>query len=92
MYILCNTMESISLKMEENLLQEIDSTLASNRYSTRTEFIRDAIRKKLSTLEKEKAIQKLAALKGSLKSKKGDEEVGAIAIKKLAQKLNIDLN
>lgn len=62
-------MQVISLKMEESLLEEIDSTLAKHRYSTRTEFIRDAIRGKLTTLEKEEAIRKLTAYKGFLKGK-----------------------
>ncbi|HII14938.1 MAG TPA: hypothetical protein HA362_01375 [Nanoarchaeota archaeon] len=62
-------MQVISLKMEASLLEEIDSTLAKNRYSTRTEFMRDAIRCKLTAFEKEEAIRNLAAYKGFLKGK-----------------------
>lgn len=62
-------MQTISLKMEESLLQEIDKKLKANRYSTRTEFIRDAIRSKLSEQEKNDAIRKLTMFKGSLKGK-----------------------
>lgn len=85
-------METISLKMEEELLHDVDSSIKSHRYSTRTEFIRDAIRTKLNDLEKEEAIKKLAELKGSLKAKKSDEEAGDIAIRKIAKKLNVSLD
>ncbi|MBU1202227.1 MAG: hypothetical protein KJ583_00085 [Nanoarchaeota archaeon] len=62
-------MEVVSLKMEESLLEDVDKSLKINRYSTRTEFIRDAIRSKLFELEKRKAIEELAKMKGSLKGK-----------------------
>ncbi len=62
-------MQVISLKMEASLLEEIDSTLAKHRYSTRTEFMRDAIRCKLTAFEKEEAIRNLTAMKGFLKGK-----------------------
>jgi len=62
-------MEAISLKLEENLLTEIDQKLAKHRYSTRTEFIRDAIRMRLSDLEKEDLLRAVSQLKGSSKRK-----------------------
>ncbi len=68
-------METISLKMEETLLQEIDRKLQSNRYSTRTEFIRDAIRDKLSDLDKEEVLRRIASLQGSSKKKTSDEDL-----------------
>lgn len=68
-------MESISLKLEENLLKEIDRNLVKNRYSTRTEFIRDAIRNKLSDLEKDNMLKALANLRGSSKRKTTDEQL-----------------
>jgi metal-responsive CopG/Arc/MetJ family transcriptional regulator len=65
-------METVSLKMEDNLLSEIDQKLEKHRYSTRTEFIRDAIREKLSELEKEELLKSLSALQGSSKRKTTD--------------------
>ncbi len=87
-------MESVCLKMEQKLLHEIDSKLKNNRYATRTEFIRDAIRSKLSELEKEEVIKKLAAFKGSLKgkAKMGDEEAGELAFREIAKKFRIKLD
>ena len=78
--------------MDETLLTGIDNALRSNRYSTRTEFIRDAIRTKLSDLEKEEAIRKLAMFKGKLSSAKSDEAAGQVALRKIAEKLNVILD
>ncbi len=68
-------METISLKLEDTLLHEIDGTLAQHRYSTRTEFIRDAIREKLSELEKDELLKKVALLRGSSGRKTTDEQL-----------------
>ena len=85
-------METISLKMESELLYEMDGTLKSHRYSTRTEFIRDAIRCKLTSLEKEDIIKKLAAMKGSLKGKAkidNDRKVREMVSKELEEEYGL---
>ena len=82
-------METISLKLENELLHEIDSKLVKNRYSTRTEFIRDAIREKLSELEKEELLRAVAKSKGASKHKTTDEQLHKareIAFSKLEKK------
>lgn len=68
-------MEVVSLKIEDEVLQEIDQKLIHHRYSTRTEFIRDAIREKLSDLEKEDILKELVHLKGSSKHKTTNEQL-----------------
>jgi len=68
-------MQAITVKMEDKLLEEIDQKLEDNRYSTRTEFIRDAIREKLSDLEKEKVLKNLSQLKGFSKRKTSDDDL-----------------
>ena len=68
-------MESISLKLEPSILTEIDQSLQKHRYSTRTEFIRDAIREKLSDLERETMLKSLAFLKGSSSRKTSNEKL-----------------
>ena len=68
-------METISLKMEDGLLKEIDQKLPKHRYSTRTEFIRDAIREKLSDLEKDEVLKRISKLYGSSKRKTTDEQL-----------------
>lgn len=86
-------METISLKMEKKLLTDIDANIKKHRYSTRTEFLRDAIRTKLTDLEKEEAIRKLHENFGRLKGKikMTDEEAGELAVRSLAKRLNVPL-
>ena len=82
-------METVSLKLERGILREIDKNLKKRRYSTRTEFIRDAIRKKLSDQEKEELLRAVAKLHGYSKRKTTDEqlhEAGERAFKKLEKK------
>ena len=85
-------MQAITIKMEDRLLEEIDQKLEDNRYSTRTEFIRDAIREKLSELEKEEVLKTLSMLKGSSKRKTSDAKLHAArdkAFEILEKKFNI---
>lgn len=79
-------MEAISLKMDEALLQELDAKLQEHRYSTRTEFIRDAIREKLSELEKREVLKRLEEIHGAADKDTTDEELHAIR-EKLADEL-----
>jgi len=48
-------MESITIKVEDDLAREIDKAMRPY-YSTKTEFIREAIREKLRKLDEEKKI------------------------------------
>jgi len=62
-------MEVISLKMDAEMLKNIDAVLKKHNYGTRTEFIRDSIRVKLSSLNKEEALAEFAKSRGSSKTK-----------------------
>ena len=61
--------------MESKLLKDVDNTIKKHRYSTRTEFIRDSMRRRLIDLEKEEAIIRLKKLYGASKRKTTDEEL-----------------
>lgn len=82
-------METVSLKLERGLLSEIDKNLKKRRYSTRTEFIREAIREKLSEQEKEELLRAVTRLHGSSKRRTTDEqlhEAGERAFARLERK------
>lgn len=49
-------MESISLKMEEGFLKAIERAMKNNHYTTKTEFIREAIREKMRKLEEQEIL------------------------------------
>ena len=87
-------METISLKMQSGLLSEVDMILKKQRYATRTEFIRDAIRNQLRMLEREAALQKLDLLKGKYKGKTNkftDDQLRERNTKSVLQKFNFSL-
>lgn len=87
-------MEIITIKLDKNLLRSIDANLSKYNFSTRTEFVRDAIRQRLTDLEKEEVIRKLAALKGIMKGKArmSHEEAGELAFRKIAKNLGVKLD
>ena len=47
-------MRTISLKINDNIITRIENNLEKHNYSTLSEFIRDAIRDKLESLENQK--------------------------------------
>ncbi|MFH1256902.1 MAG: ribbon-helix-helix domain-containing protein [Candidatus Diapherotrites archaeon] len=66
-------MENVSLKLEGGIAKQISEVMREFNYSTKTEFIRDAIRSKLKELEEKRrtdeAWDKLLSLKGAFKGK-----------------------
>ena len=67
-------METISLKLDGEMLANIDKSLKKNNFSTRTEFVRDAIREKLEKMTRDELIQHFLSFKGKAKTKTTDEE------------------
>ena len=58
-------MEAISLKLEDTFLNDIKEMMKRHRYTTKTEFIREAIRDKMKQLEREEALLKIEGLYGA---------------------------
>ena len=85
-------METVSVKFEDNFLGDIEKTMKKHRYSTKTEFIREAIRDKINDLEKEELLKNIKKLYGSSKRKTTDKELhiaGEKVFKSLEKKYNI---
>lgn len=78
-------MEVLNVKIEENILKEIDDNLEKHRYSTRSEFVRDAIRDKLSELEKDDLMKNAADLRGASKHHTTDEQLDKVREKLSAE-------
>ncbi len=81
-------MENVSLKLETSIARQVEKAMHAHHYSTKTEFIRDAIRCKLQSLsaeaKRERAWDALLAARGALKGKgkaKTDEEFRALKLK-----------
>lgn len=71
-------MQTITFKIQESILKRIDDSLAGFNFSTRTEFIRDAIRDKLEEIDTEIFMRQLAKYKGAAKTNTSDEELEKI--------------
>lgn len=68
-------MESISLKLNTRFSHDIEKVMKRHRYSTKTEFIREAIRDKIRDIEKEEAILRARNLYGASKRRTTDAQL-----------------
>jgi metal-responsive CopG/Arc/MetJ family transcriptional regulator len=86
-------MESVTIKMEESLTKEMNKVMIP-LYSTKTEFIREAIRDKIELIRKREALEALKNLIGSSNTKTSDKEFKKHreeVAKKYMKKFNINL-
>lgn len=85
-------MEAISLKLDDGFLHDMEKTMKQHRYTTKTEFIREAIRDKIKQLENEEALLKLRKMYGASKRKTTEEELKKakkLAFEELEKELNL---
>ncbi len=68
-------METVSIKLEDNFAKDLDKTIKKNHYTTKTEFIREAIRDKMKNIEKEEMLMRVKKMYGASKRKTTDEEL-----------------
>jgi len=87
-------MEIVSVKFQESVLKKIDSAIRKHDFNSRTEFIREAVRDKMSELEKEELIQKFLGFQGRGKIKttyEEDKKIREKAVKELARERGWDI-
>jgi len=65
--VLLSKMETICIKIDKNMSQKISKSMKAFGYSTKTEFIREALRDKLDDNEKEILIREFLMYKGRAK-------------------------
>lgn len=86
--------ETITFKLQEDILKKIDRVLRPLNFSNRTEFIRECIREKLNILEKDIVLQQLLVFKGAAKKKVSDRQLHFIrekVAKEYARKFGVKL-
>lgn len=88
---LCITMETISLKIDDDSARRLEHMKKKHHYTTKTEFIREAIREKIDRLETKEALLRLEKLYGASKRKTTDAELHR-AREKAAQELFRELS
>lgn len=62
-------MEVVTVKFDETVLKRIDASIEKHNFNSRTEFIREAVRDKLSNLSREDLIKEFMKFQGSMKGK-----------------------
>jgi Arc/MetJ-type ribon-helix-helix transcriptional regulator len=67
-------MEIVTVRFQEDILKRIDENLSLNNYNSRTEFIREAVREKLSDLDRSELINKFLEFRGKTKKSTSVEE------------------
>lgn len=67
-------METICIKLEDNLLKKMDENLKKHHFSTRSEFIRALIREKVKYMSSEDIIREFMKFRGKAKKKTTYEE------------------
>ena len=70
----CNTMETVTVKFQEDILKKIDKGISKHNFNSRTEFVREAVRDKLFELNKENLINEFLKFRGKAKKKLSDKE------------------
>ncbi|MDD9954175.1 MAG: ribbon-helix-helix domain-containing protein [Candidatus Woesearchaeota archaeon] len=78
-------MDSISLKLDDSFSQEMEQFMKKHRYTTKTEFIREAIRDKMRVLEKEEILRRLNSVYGKSKRKTTDKQLKVAREKAVAE-------
>ena len=68
-------MEAVCVKFEDKFLQDVEEAMKRHRYSTKTEFIREAVRDKIKELEKEESLLRLKKMYGASKRKTTDAQL-----------------
>ena len=68
-------MQAISVKFERKFLNDMEAIMKKHRYSTKTEFIREAVRDKIIDIEKEEALIRLKKAYGASKKRTTDSQL-----------------
>ncbi|MCX6709047.1 MAG: ribbon-helix-helix domain-containing protein [Candidatus Woesearchaeota archaeon] len=66
-------METVCIKVEGELLDRVNQSMKKSGYSTKTEFIREAIREKLEDDEKDVLIKEFLKFRGKGRSTTDEE-------------------
>jgi Arc/MetJ-type ribon-helix-helix transcriptional regulator len=86
-------MEPVSVKFQKDVLHKIDKSITKHNFNSRTEFIRESVRDKLSELSKEDLLKEFLQCRGKAKrkttyadNKKTKELISKELMKELDQK------
>ncbi|MEK6936733.1 MAG: ribbon-helix-helix domain-containing protein [Nanoarchaeota archaeon] len=85
-------METVSLKLDGKFAKNMERVMKENNYTTKTEFIREAVRDKIKKLEIEQALERARKLFGASRLKTTDEKrhkAGEMAVLELEKEFGL---
>lgn len=68
-------METVSIKLDDNFAHDVQKAVQKYHYTTKTEFIREAIRNRIKELEKQETLRKIQYYYGKSPLKTTDEQL-----------------
>ncbi|MFO8016961.1 MAG: ribbon-helix-helix domain-containing protein [Candidatus Woesearchaeota archaeon] len=71
-------MEVVTVKFREDVLKKIDSSIKDHNFNSRTEFIREAVRDKLTNLSRDELIKEFMKFRGKARVKVSDKRLREI--------------
>jgi len=86
--------QTVSLKFEPALLTHVEEAMKKHNYTTKTEFIREAVRDKLFDLKKQEEVARALHLYGAPRKKTTDKQlhkIREIAVQEIAHELGVKL-
>ncbi len=78
-------METISIRLESEFAKILSRVIKNNMYSTKTEFIREAIREKIKQIQREETVKRVEKLYGSSKRRTTDKDLHKVREKAFEQ-------
>ena len=79
-------METVSIKLEDGFAKNVEKTMKKHNYTTKTEFIREAMRDKIKELETQEALIRVRKSYGASRLKTTDEQLHKVR-EKIAKEL-----
>jgi metal-responsive CopG/Arc/MetJ family transcriptional regulator len=83
-------MKTVTVRFKKNILDNLDEKINEHNFNSRTEFIREAVREKLSDLTKEELLREFLKYRGKSKTKtnyKDNRKTRGLISKKLMKEL-----
>ncbi|MDD9953736.1 MAG: ribbon-helix-helix domain-containing protein [Candidatus Woesearchaeota archaeon] len=87
-------MDTVTFKLQQEILQKVDALLQPLNYNNRTEFIREAVREKINRIEEDVVLRALQEFKGSARKSVSNKQLHATreeVARKYAKKFGVSI-
>ncbi len=67
-------METVTIRFQQDVLKNMEKSIAQHNFNSKTEFIREAVRDKLESINREDLVREFLKFRGKAKKKSTYEE------------------